>query len=83
MTWKLECRKQAYGFLKNRGIFEKVELKIIEYVRGEKQDIIRLKGNWKDFLRLRVGKIRVIFKIDSDNQVIEIVKAGFRGKIYK
>ena len=83
MTWKLECRKQAYEFLKKKGVFEKVEMKIIEYIRGEKQDIRRLKGYWKDFQRLRVGRIRVIFKIDPDNQVVAIVKAGFRGKIYK
>lgn len=83
MIWKLEYRKQAYEFLKKKGVLEKVEMKIIEYIRGEKQDIKRLKGNWKDFLRLRVGRIRVIFKIDLDNQVVAIVKAGFRGKIYK
>ena len=65
MIWKLECRKQAYEFLKKKGVFEKVEMKIIEYIRGEKQDIKRLKGNWKDFLRLRVGKIRVIFQIGA------------------
>lgn len=50
MIWKLECRKQAYGFLKNRGLFEEVEMKIMGYIRGEKQDIKKLKGNWKGFL---------------------------------
>jgi mRNA interferase RelE/StbE len=83
MRWKFKYRRQAYGFLKNREVFEKIEMKIMGYVGGKKQDIKRLRGNWQDFLRLRIGKIRVIFRIDPDNQVIEIVKAGFRGKIYK
>jgi len=83
MTWKLKFRKQPHDFLRSRGIFEKVAMKIIAYVRGEKQDVKKLRGNWEDFLRLRVGKIRIIFQIDPDNLVIEVVKAGFRGTIYK
>jgi len=83
MTWKIKYKKQAFEFLKNKGIFDKIEIKITGFVKGEKQDIKKLKGDWKDLLRLRDGKIRVIFKIDLDNQTIEILKAGFRGKIYK
>jgi len=83
MTWKLTCKKQAWKFLNERRIFEKVEMKILGYIKGEKQDIKRLKGNWEGFLRLRMGGVRVIFEIDVDNQIIRIVKAGFRGKIYK
>lgn len=32
--------------------------------------------------RLRVGKIRIIFEIDSRNQILYILTADFRGNIY-
>lgn len=44
MTWRIECRKQPYEFLKNHGILRKVEMKIIGYINGERQAIKRLKG---------------------------------------
>jgi mRNA interferase RelE/StbE len=83
MKWKFKYRKQAFTFLEENDLLEKVRNKIVDYIRGEKVDIKKLKGNWKGFLRLRTGKIRVIFKLDVDNKVVEVYKAGFRGKIYR
>ena len=83
MIWKFKYRKQAFSFLKENDFVEIVRDKIINYIRGEKVDIKKLKGKWEGFLRLRVGKIRVIFKLDVENRVIEIYKAGLRGKVYK
>jgi len=82
MTWKFKYRKQAFVFLKENELLEKVRNRIVDFIRGEKVDVKKLKGEWKGFLRLRIGKIRVIFKLDTDNKVVEIYKAGFRGKIY-
>ena len=83
MIWKFKYRKQAFSFLKENDFVEIVRNKIISFIRGEKVDIKKLKGNWEGFLRLRVGKIRVIFKLDVENKVVEIYKAGLRGKVYK
>ena len=85
MIWKFKYRKQAFSFLKEKenDFVEIVRNKIISFIRGEKVDIKKLKGKWEGFLRLRVGKIRVIFKLDVENKVIEIYKVGLRGKIYK
>ena len=57
MIWKFKYRKQAFSFLKENDFVEIVKDKIINYIRGEKVDIKKLKGNWEGFLRLRVGKI--------------------------
>jgi mRNA interferase RelE/StbE len=46
-------------------------------------DIKQLKGKWKDFYRLRLGKIRVIFKVELDVNTIKIYDIGSRGDIYK
>ena len=83
MTWKFKYRKQAFIFLKERDLLGEVRDKIIDYIRGEKVDIKKLRGNWRGFLRLRIGEIRVIFKLDVDEKVVEICKAGLRGKVYK
>jgi len=42
-----------------------------------------MKGNWEGYLRLRIGNYRIIFRIDFDNNIVDIVKAGSREEIYK
>lgn len=46
----------------------------------EALDIKKLKGNTPLF-RLRVGKIRIIYKINKDT-VVEIIDIDWRGNIY-
>jgi len=46
-------------------------------------DIKSLKGEWKGFLRMRVGKVRVIFTINSDADELQVYDIDFRGNIYK
>ena len=48
-----------------------------------KMDIKKLEGNWKGFMRLRIGKLRVIFRIDKDTDEIYIYEIDFRGDVYK
>jgi mRNA interferase RelE/StbE len=46
-------------------------------------DIKSLEGEWQGFLRMRVGKIRVIFSVDIEQDEIQIYDIAFRGSIYK
>jgi mRNA interferase RelE/StbE len=46
-------------------------------------DIKSLKGDWKPYLRLRIGKIRIIFLIDIENNILKIYDIDNRGDIYK
>lgn len=43
-------------------------------------DIKKLKGCKEDLYRLRMGKIRIIYKINNNN--IEIIDIDYRGNIY-
>lgn len=45
-------------------------------------DIKPLKGIWDGFSRLRVGKIRVIFLIDLEQDELFIYLIDFRGDVY-
>jgi mRNA interferase RelE/StbE len=46
-------------------------------------DIKQMKGEWKGFYRLRVGKIRLIFSVSNDSDDIEVYVIGARGDVYK
>jgi mRNA interferase RelE/StbE len=46
-------------------------------------DVKKMKGDWEGFYRLRVGKNRVIFTLDSDSRDIEVYVIGARGDVYK
>ena len=66
------------------------KLKILVYSVEDKAvipfndlDIKRMKGNWEEFYRFRIGKIRVIFTVDLTLGTIEVYRIGFRGDIYQ
>lgn len=42
-----------------------------------------MRGDWKGFYRLRIGKNRVIFTVNFDLKDITIYVIGARGDIYK
>lgn len=44
------------------------------------QDIKKLKGSGGNIYRLRMGKIRVIYKVESND--VEIIDIDYRGNIY-
>jgi mRNA interferase RelE/StbE len=46
-------------------------------------DVKRLEGEWKGFLRMRLGKVRVIFRIDKEEDVLLVYEIDYRGDVYK
>jgi mRNA interferase RelE/StbE len=46
-------------------------------------DIKKMKGDWEGFYRVRIGKNRLIFKVDISSRDIEIYAIGARGDVYK
>lgn len=45
-------------------------------------DIKKLKGKWKGFFRVRVGKIRIIFRVDMNSSKLLIYEIKFRQDAY-
>lgn len=59
------------------------KLKLLEDFKSEKKlnlDIEKMKGNYKNHYRLRVGNIRIIFGILKNKLLIK--SADYRGKVY-
>lgn len=46
-------------------------------------DIKQMKGDWEGFYRLRIGKVRLIFTVDTVSGDIEVYSIGTRGDVYK
>ena len=48
-------------------------------------DIRGLRGEWEVFLRLRIGRIRVVFRLDFDTRTVTVYihNIHYRGSAYK
>ena len=84
MEWHLKYKKDAYRFLFQHSLLAKFEKELIALLKREKTPHIKkLRGDLEGHYRLRIGKVRVIFKIDFFSRIIYVKKADFRGNIYK
>jgi len=46
-------------------------------------DAKKLKGSWKGYFRIRKGKLRIIFSIDTSYRSLYVERIDFRGDAYK
>ena len=46
-------------------------------------DVKKMKGAWKGYHRIRIGKIRIVLKTDFEKHTIFIDRIDFRGNVYK
>lgn len=59
--------------------------RLIDYYNGVNvplSDVKTLKGKYQNLLRLRIGDLRVIFKIENDEFVILVIDVVSRGNAY-
>ncbi len=93
MEWRIKIHRRANRFLeglpedKRRSVEEKLRELVDALGRGvlpyRRLDIRKLKGEWEGFLRLRVGDIRIIFRIDFESKTIYIYHIHYRESVYK
>lgn len=88
MKWDIEYSRQADKFIKREDIrIEVRELieRFLKKMRGESisVDVKKLKGKWKGYLRIKKGKLRVIFVVDFQDRVLYVDRVDFRGRAYK
>lgn len=84
MNWQIKYKKNAWNFLFEQQLVEKFESKLKILLSGEGPvDVKKLSGRLIGHFRMRIGKVRVIFKIDPERKVVFVKKADFRGNIYK
>jgi len=88
MKWSIEYSRHADKFIKREDIRVTVREQIkgfLKKMRGERVniDVKKLKGKWKGYLRIRKGKLRVIFAVDFEGKALYVERVDFRGKAYK
>lgn len=82
--YKIEYTNKSLKKLKNLDFKAKVDItRAIENIPNG--DIKLMKGYSDGRKRLRVGKYRIIYKLDVDNkvQILLVLDIGSRGDIYK
>lgn len=54
-------------------------------LRGESVNIDakKLKGEWKGYFRIRKGRLRIIFSIDTNYGSLYVERIDFRGDAYR
>lgn len=87
--WQIELSRRVDKFAKKENIKDDEILtlvkKVIDYSKGldENIDVKKMKGKWKGYHRIKIGKIRMILRIDFKNKIAFIDKIDFRGDVYR
>ncbi|MGD1903529.1 MAG: type II toxin-antitoxin system RelE/ParE family toxin [Geitlerinemataceae cyanobacterium] len=89
---QVKLRKEAQKFLKKLDkptrdrVLERIgqlRSSLIAQEIPQGLDIKALQGNWQGFSRLRVGQIRVIYRIEAgDVEILFIYDINYRGSVY-
>lgn len=93
MAWTIEFKRESLKFIskQEKGIQERVRISLNKLLDsldngvlpfGE-MDIKQLHGKAKGFMRLRIGKIRIIFKLNTELKILRIHTIDYRGDVYK
>ena len=87
--WKIDLSKQAHKFTEKENINDdQIVLliqKFINYSKGldENIDVRKMKGKWKGYHRIKIGKIRMVIKVDFKERVVFLDRIDYRGRVYK
>ena len=83
--YTIVIRKSAARFFKKQSATTieliKKKLNQLQYFPAV-ANLKKLQGSLADYYRLRIGDIRVIFHVDTTNQLIEIDTIDYRGNVY-
>ena len=90
----IKFRKNAIKFLEKANFedAEKIQEKISQLLYFVEEqaiipftelDIKKMKGDWEGFYRLLIGKIRIVFTVNTQSGEVEILTIGTRGDVYK
>ena len=88
MTWTIEVSRDADRFIQAQGLQDETKRLVHGFLRkllGESVniDVKKLKGEWGDYLRIRKGKLRIIFSMDPARRSVYVERVDFRGDVYK
>jgi mRNA interferase RelE/StbE len=87
--WRIKLSKQTNSFAKTEHVSDDELLtllgKFVAYLEGKNEniDVKKMKGEWKGYHRIRMGKIRLILRVDFAARSIFVDRMDYRGDVYK
>lgn len=86
MTFKVLLHKNASKFLGDLDAATRKRmtdrLRELEEFPSVRLDIVKIAGE-EDTFRLRLGKLRALFKVYGEEKVIVVVRIDFRRRVYR
>lgn len=82
MQYRIEIDKKAVKFISKQPKPQQLRLFKAIYRLPFVGDIKAMKGH-EGFFRLRVGDYRVIYCVNNDILLVQVVEVGNRGDVYK
>ncbi len=82
MQYRIEIDKRAVKFISKQPKPQQLRLFKAIYKLPFVGDIKAMKG-YDGFFRLRVGDYRVIYSVNNDILLVQVVEVGNRGDVYK
>jgi len=86
VKWYIDFSKSSLKFISKNNVSEgdiiSIVIKGIKKLKGKaiNIDIKKMKGSWKGFYRVRMGKMRLLINIDFENlRIYYIDKIDYRG----
>lgn len=82
MRYRVLISKRAEKFLDKLSKGQQEKILVALKNLPDVGDIKKMSG-YDNFFRLRIGSFRIIYSIDNQNLIVEIIAIGNRGDIYK
>ena len=85
MLYSIELSPAARRNLKSipKAVLKRVDAKILSLAKNPRPpDVKALRGRG-DFLRVRVGGYRIIYRVEDDRLVVLVVRIGHRREVYR
>jgi len=89
MPWKINISKSADKFLKKEKFNDEQLIillkRFLANLQGSEEhvNVRKMKGRWLGYHRIKIGKIRIIVKVDFGERLIYVDRIDFRGSVYK
>jgi len=91
MSYRIKLSRKAKDFVdkSEKGVKEKINCEfrnLIDFYDGKNQhvpDLKKMSGKYENTLRLRVGNIRIIFRIVKNEFVVFVINIDSRKEVYK
>jgi mRNA-degrading endonuclease RelE of RelBE toxin-antitoxin system len=83
LTWRVFVHRDVRRFERRHPNYKGIITRAIEVIAENPYSGERLTGPCQGLWKLRIGDLRVVYRIEARSRTVYILWAGFRGRVYK